>query len=202
MPAFTQHNRLGVDPRLGPLQDNGGPTQTMALLDGSPAFDAEAMSASANGSNHRPARAAASIRRHPDIGAFESQTVLAGPSLVVNTTLDDLTVGDNKTTLLEAIILTNNKLGGGTITFDPAVFPADGSATIQVMNDLAHGTLVISSDVTIVGPGAKALTVRGGGVGSNFSVFTILAGAKVAISGLTIAGGTARTAAVFTPSES
>jgi hypothetical protein len=29
-----------IDPRLGPLQDNGGPTQTMALLAGSPALDA------------------------------------------------------------------------------------------------------------------------------------------------------------------
>jgi hypothetical protein len=29
-----------TDPLLGPLQDNGGPTQTMALLDGSPAIDA------------------------------------------------------------------------------------------------------------------------------------------------------------------
>jgi predicted outer membrane repeat protein len=29
-----------IDPRLGPLQDNGGPTQTMALLPGSPALDA------------------------------------------------------------------------------------------------------------------------------------------------------------------
>ncbi len=162
VPAFTQHNLLGVDPRLGPLQDNGGPTQTMALLDGSPAFDA--------GNNALvPAGLTTDQRGLPrvfdgtvDIGAFESQTVLAGPSLVVNTTLDDLTVGDNKTTLLEAIILTNNKLGGGTITFDPAVFPADGSATIQVVNDLAHGTLVISSDVTIVGPGAKALTVQRG----------------------------------------
>ncbi|MFI5365338.1 MAG: choice-of-anchor Q domain-containing protein [Candidatus Binatia bacterium] len=33
-------NLLGVDPHLGPLQDNGGPTQTMALLPGSPAIDA------------------------------------------------------------------------------------------------------------------------------------------------------------------
>ena len=31
---------LNVDPMLGPLQDNGGPTQTMALLPGSPAIDA------------------------------------------------------------------------------------------------------------------------------------------------------------------
>jgi hypothetical protein len=29
-----------IDPLLGPLQDNGGPTQTMALLPGSPAIDA------------------------------------------------------------------------------------------------------------------------------------------------------------------
>jgi hypothetical protein len=33
-------NLVGVDPRLGPLQDNGGPTPTMALLLGSPAIDA------------------------------------------------------------------------------------------------------------------------------------------------------------------
>ena len=31
---------LHVNPRLGPLQDNGGPTPTMALLPGSPAIDA------------------------------------------------------------------------------------------------------------------------------------------------------------------
>ena len=29
-----------IDPRLGPLADNGGPTQTHALLPGSPAIDA------------------------------------------------------------------------------------------------------------------------------------------------------------------
>jgi cysteine-rich repeat protein len=31
---------IGVDPKLGPLGDNGGPTPTHALLDGSPALDA------------------------------------------------------------------------------------------------------------------------------------------------------------------
>jgi predicted outer membrane repeat protein len=34
------HNLIGGYPLLGPLQDNGGPTQTMALLPGSPAIDA------------------------------------------------------------------------------------------------------------------------------------------------------------------
>src|SRR4029434_3974851 len=33
-------NPLLADPRLGPLQNNGGPTQTHALLSGSPAIDA------------------------------------------------------------------------------------------------------------------------------------------------------------------
>jgi hypothetical protein len=33
-------NLIGGDPKLGPLQDNGGPTPTMALLPGSPAIDA------------------------------------------------------------------------------------------------------------------------------------------------------------------
>jgi hypothetical protein len=43
--GFTATDLVGtaaspIDPLLGPLQDNGGPTQTMALLPGSPAIDA------------------------------------------------------------------------------------------------------------------------------------------------------------------
>jgi hypothetical protein len=33
-------NKLGIDPHFGPLQDNGGPTFTHALLAGSPAINA------------------------------------------------------------------------------------------------------------------------------------------------------------------
>jgi hypothetical protein len=33
-------DQINTDPLLGPLQDNGGPTFTHALLDGSPAIDA------------------------------------------------------------------------------------------------------------------------------------------------------------------
>jgi CSLREA domain-containing protein len=36
----VSHNIYGVDPNVGTLQDNGGPTQTEALLTGSPAIDA------------------------------------------------------------------------------------------------------------------------------------------------------------------
>src|SRR5262249_42487727 len=37
--GYSQTDLLDVDPLLGPLQDNGGLTQTMALLPGSPAID-------------------------------------------------------------------------------------------------------------------------------------------------------------------
>jgi hypothetical protein len=38
--GYDDSDLLGVDPMLGPLADNGGPTLTMALLPGSPAIDA------------------------------------------------------------------------------------------------------------------------------------------------------------------
>jgi hypothetical protein len=38
--GYAATDLLNVDPVLGPLQDNGGPTQTMALLAGSPALNA------------------------------------------------------------------------------------------------------------------------------------------------------------------
>ena len=43
--AAANHNQIGtaanpIDPKLGPLANNGGPTQTVALLAGSPAIDA------------------------------------------------------------------------------------------------------------------------------------------------------------------
>jgi LPXTG-site transpeptidase (sortase) family protein len=59
---------LSGDPKLGPLADNGGPTQTMALLAGSPAIDAgndtTCLAADQRGTT-RPQGA------HCDIGAFE-----------------------------------------------------------------------------------------------------------------------------------
>lgn len=70
-------NIYGIDPLLGPLQDNGGPTWTHALLAGSPAIDAgssvDPLRVDQRGI-HRPQGLA------PDIGAFEFQ--YATPALV------------------------------------------------------------------------------------------------------------------------
>jgi hypothetical protein len=64
-----------LDPRLGPLQDNGGPTPTMALLPGSPAVNAGDNSAqSVVGSlDQRGQGFARVVNGVIDIGAFEAQ---------------------------------------------------------------------------------------------------------------------------------
>lgn len=53
-----------IDPKLGPLQDNGGPTETHALLADSPAIDA-------GNTNENNDQRGASRDSNPDIGAFE-----------------------------------------------------------------------------------------------------------------------------------
>jgi hypothetical protein len=46
-------DQRNINPRLGPLQNNGGPTQTMALLPGSPAMDAGNPSGCTDSNGHR-----------------------------------------------------------------------------------------------------------------------------------------------------
>ena len=65
-------NILGAAPLLGPLQNNGGPTRTHALLAGSPAIDAGA-SGGALATDQRGAGFLRSVGAAPDIGAFEWQ---------------------------------------------------------------------------------------------------------------------------------
>ncbi len=75
---------IGLDPRLGPLQDNGSPVLTHALLAGSPAIDAGTNSGLAFDARGQPRTV-----NHPgvpnslgsdgtDIGAFEVNPILTG----------------------------------------------------------------------------------------------------------------------------
>jgi len=86
-----------IDPLLGPLQDNGGPTMTHALLFGSPAFDQGSSFGLTTDQRGRP-RPVDAIAIPPaeggdnsDIGAFEKQ---ADHSLNISTRLQVLT-GEN-----------------------------------------------------------------------------------------------------------
>jgi len=75
-------NVFAANPKLGPLANNGGPTQTRALLPGSPAIDAgNFASGPAPQYDQRGAGFARLVGPAPDIGAFEVQTVAAAATV-------------------------------------------------------------------------------------------------------------------------
>ena len=103
-----------VDPKLGPLQDNGGATWTRALLPGSPAIDA---GISANLSTDQrgagfsrtfddPGTPNATGGDGTDIGAFEVQTVAPTGLTNISTRLD-VETGDN--VLIGGFIITGTQ---------------------------------------------------------------------------------------------
>jgi hypothetical protein len=67
---------ISADPLLGPLQDNGGPTFTHALLEGSPAIDAGNNAAGLDFDQRGDGYPRVS-GTGADIGAFEVQTTPA-----------------------------------------------------------------------------------------------------------------------------
>ena len=173
-------NLLGVDPKLGALAYNGGSTETMALLAGSPAIDKGSNSAIPPFliTDQRGAPRAKGSR--VDIGAFES----GATSIIVSTISDE----DNGTidpfsgagiSLREAIAFASADPGGGdTISFSPLL---KGSIKLDL------GALpTVSTTLTIDGPGATVLSIDGEG---KSGILSLGSGADVTISGLTFAHG-------------
>jgi hypothetical protein len=77
-----------VNPKLGPLQLNGGPTTTFALLPGSPAIDSgsDVLAPSVDQRGvPRPLDGGSGLGKHADIGAFEL-VVLTGSGTAVSAT--------------------------------------------------------------------------------------------------------------------
>ena len=148
-------NLFDDNPQLGPLADNGGPTETQRLLFGSPAIDAGDPVIVAPPAFDQ--RGVGFPRQHGtiDIGAFEGQGLL----LIVDTLVDendsDTTLGD--LSLREAIDIANGFAGGDTITFAAAL---DGD-TINLLQAL--GELTITDEVTIDASSlAAGLTIDAG----------------------------------------
>ncbi len=175
-------DQINTNPQLGPLQDNGGPTATMALLPGSPALD--------KGKNFGvttdqrglprpvdiPSILDASGGDGSDIGAVEMDPTQTGPTFVVTTTADhDDGVCDLGDCTLREAINVANIAGPNTIIFRSGVI---GTITLQ-------STLAVTGSVTVTGPGARFLAVSGN---SAVRVFSVNSG-NSAISGLTIRDG-------------
>jgi hypothetical protein len=161
-------DRVNTNAQLGPLQDNGGPTLTHALLAGSPAIDTGTCTDANGVTNTVDQRGAAHPRVAPcDVGAFE----VAPPQTWTVTSSADSGPGSLRQAIVDAA-------PGDTIAFAPSV------TMITVTS-----SLVLSKTITIQGPGASQLTVRRDPAASLFQIFTIAPGATPTITGLTTSGG-------------
>jgi CSLREA domain-containing protein len=184
-------NALPLDPKLGTLADNGGPTKTHVLLLGSPAIDAgnSSLTTDQRGAP-RPiddvnvVNAAGS--NGSDIGAYEAHT------FQVNSTADasdgactPLGTG-NGCTLREAIEVANAQAGAELIVFDSAL-TASGPVTISLLSALPD----LASDMIISGPDTNVITVERNRVPGTpaFRIFTVNSGKTITISGLGISNG-------------
>jgi Bacterial Ig-like domain (group 3)/Right handed beta helix region len=176
-------NIVGQDPHLSPLGNYGGPTQTMALLPGSPALGKGNLALIPND----PATGLPyttdqrgllrTVNGQVDIGAFESQP------LVVNTTADSPPTSFGQLSLRQAIVLANIRLGDDTITFDSTVFATPQTITLR------GGVLALtdtSGTTTIQGPGDSLLTISGNYAST---VFLIDPGVTTLLDSLSIADG-------------
>ncbi len=186
------------------LQNNGGPTETHALISGSPAIDAgnndhateDGTPVSLGGTQLTTDQRGTGFDRifngTVDIGAFELMTP-SEDSFIVDTTIDENNGPGTGagTSLREAVIAANANPNLTTITFDAAL---DGMPILLTLsgtdNAAALGDLDISTPTIIQGNGARKTIIDGGGAGGlGDRVFHIFGAGDVTIDGVTIAGG-------------
>jgi hypothetical protein len=132
--GITTHNILGQNPLLGPLQDNGGPTFTMALLPGSPAIDKGKSFGAATDQRSRPriydfpTIANAAGGDGSDIGAFELTPPVLAIARAGNKVLLSWPATDNGYTLESKASLSNSVLWS-TVPGSPAIVAARFTVT-------------------------------------------------------------------------
>jgi CSLREA domain-containing protein len=191
--GFVATDLLGFDPRLGPLQNNGGPTQTMALLPGSPALN--------GGSNALVPAGLTTDQRGPgfariagpavDIGAFEHQapTIVAPAAQTADTNVPQaiggLSVGDLDSSTLTVTLA----VGHGTLTLGTSaglVVSNNGTATVSLFGKLADlnaalAGLLYQGSLDYSGSDRLSITAGDGFLSTQASVaITVLSAAQQA----------------------
>ena len=150
-----------IDAELAPLGDYGGPTQTMALLPGSPAIDTGIAVAGVTTDQRGVSRPLGTV---PDIGAFESR----GFTIAV-------AGGDNQSTLVNtaftaplAVTVTSpygEPVAGGVVTFAAGPAANGASATLA------------SATATIDAAGQASVTATANATGGHYTVAATASGA-------------------------
>ncbi|WP_263357026.1 beta strand repeat-containing protein [Acidicapsa ligni] len=175
--AQSSSNLIGGAPQLGALGWNGGPTQTMIPMPGSPVIGAGSyqigeLAADQRGFN-RPSSANAQI----DLGAIQTRYLTV-------TTLSDSTSGScGSTCTLRAALTTVATGGSADIVFKAGLVNSTSSGTIMLIGQLP----AISGHLNLSGPGANELTIAGeNATVLSGSMLTVNAGADAVFSGVTI----------------
>lgn len=164
-----------IDPKLGPLQNNGGTTLTEVPTENSPLIDAGNNAAVASLPTDQRGGARI-IGGTVDIGAVENQ------QLFVTTTQDVLGQRSLRQAVLDANTLGGNQtitLGAGTYTLTLA----GAGETAGDTGDLNVNTV----NLTIVGAGGGQTTIDASALGDR--AFDVASGASLELSGLTVVGG-------------
>ncbi len=177
--GFDSTDLLTVDPLLGSLAGNGGPTQTMALLPGSPAIDAGDNTGAPMWDQRGPGFPRI-VNGTIDIGAFEVQNGQATTAAFQVTAPAKVFAGTPFTITVAAVDDQGNVVTGytGTVHFtttdpDPGVvLPADytftaADAGVHTFNDTGLG------ETTLLTRGYQSLTVTDTADGSIIGSATV-----------------------------
>jgi Bacterial Ig-like domain (group 3) len=194
-----------ADPRLGPLLNNGGLTETIMLLRGSPAIQAGTKTGA-------PTTDQRGLTRDPfnvgtvDIGAYEIQPTVA--NMTVNTAADNITA-DSFLSLREALALANGtldfgalsaqeqakvtKVGGPISTINFASTLNGSTLTLSTVGDgrVGPSAFLVPGQVIINGPsGNSGITLSA--VGTRMRLFDVTSSGSLTLENLTLSGGNAQ----------
>jgi hypothetical protein len=180
----TQGNQVGtaaspIDPLLGPLQDNGGATPTMALLPGSPAIDAGSNALAVDAGNSPLTTDQRGVARvvngTADVGAFESRifTITLTGGYRQGTTVNTAFLNPLMVTVTSAY---GDPVQGGVVMFAAppggagATFPAGGGGTTTATIDPVGRAAVAVTANTVAGGYAVLASARGASFAAGFSL--------------------------------
>jgi fibronectin-binding autotransporter adhesin len=188
---------FGVDLKLGPLANNGGPTQTHALLNGSPAIDAGSYPANLT-TDQRGAGFARVGSKAADIGAFEVQPItttwIGGAAGAVNVWENPANWSNGVPGQLDTAVFQSS----GTKNFAPVQVVATTIRSLSI--DASWGGSITSNAAfTMTGPStwasgtisvsASGMTNSGTMTLNNFANITLTGGGTFTNSGNIIESG-------------
>jgi CSLREA domain-containing protein len=170
--APQTNDQVGVNSLLGPLQDNGGPTETCALLSGSPAINAIPVGSCTDHQGMpittdqrgvlRPQGAAC------DMGAYEVQVTTHVFTVTKTADTADGSCDATDCSLREAIIAANAMPGPDIVHVPAGIYTLTISGADE--DAAATGDLDIADDLTISGAGAVDTIIDGGEIDRVFHV--------------------------------